>query len=199
MIYVCPEKDIECGIRPENWCTACTLRGADTKTATAADGLPEPLQRLIDSIDVVDGSACWDYMAMYAVRDGLQAAQAEIARPRELVRGLPGGEHALDQHDKYIATNDELVRQPYRPPLAQLQRLLNRRWIACTELLPPADEGMKVLAYTRHHDYGGAQFHHMKAMDFYELDPDGDGEPGTDLARNVTHWMPEPWPPGDEA
>ena len=89
--------------------------------------------------------------------------------------------------------------QPYIPPLAQLQRLLERRWIPCSERCPPYDEGLKVLAYTQHHDYSGVRFHHMNATDFYEYDPDGNGEPGTELARTVTHWMPEPWPPADEA
>ncbi|MGI4891851.1 MAG: hypothetical protein ACRYGJ_22515, partial [Janthinobacterium lividum] len=43
--------------------------------------------------------------------------------------------------------------------------------------------------------YGGQRFHTLKATDFYELDPDRNGEPGTEPARNVTHLMPEPWPP----
>ena len=73
-----------------------------------------------------------------------------------------------------------------------------RRWIPVTEKCPDYDEADEVLAFTRDHNYGGVQFHQMKALDFYEYDPDGDGEPGTDLARTVTHWMPLPWPPADE-
>lgn len=26
-VHVCPEKDIVCGTRPENWCAACPLKG----------------------------------------------------------------------------------------------------------------------------------------------------------------------------
>lgn len=37
------------------------------------------LQALIDSISVFDGAACWDFAAMYAVRDALVAAQAAPA------------------------------------------------------------------------------------------------------------------------
>lgn len=69
------------------------------------------------------------------------------------------------------------------------------RWIPVTERRPQWDDSLTILAFTEGHDYGGQRFHTMKATDFYELDPDGDGEPGTELARNVTHWMPEPWPP----
>jgi hypothetical protein len=36
----------------------------------------ELLQRLIDSIDIVNGMACWDYAIMYDVRDALNAAPA---------------------------------------------------------------------------------------------------------------------------
>lgn len=38
------------------------------------------LQALIDSISVFEGAACWDFAAMYAVRDAL-AAQAAPAQP----------------------------------------------------------------------------------------------------------------------
>ncbi|MGC8213264.1 DUF551 domain-containing protein [Ralstonia pseudosolanacearum] len=69
------------------------------------------------------------------------------------------------------------------------------RWIPVTERLPQWDDSLMILAFTEGHDYGGQRFHCLRATDFYELDPDGDGEPGTDLARNVTHWMSEPWPP----
>ncbi|HEY0819569.1 MAG TPA: hypothetical protein VGD46_12370 [Rhizobacter sp.] len=70
------------------------------------------------------------------------------------------------------------------------------RWIpVATEGIPAYDDVAKVLAFTQYHDYAGQQFHHMKASDFYEVDPDGDGEPGTDLARTVTHYMVDPWPP----
>lgn len=67
------------------------------------------------------------------------------------------------------------------------------RMIPVTERLPVYDETAKVIGFTKDHDYGGVRFHHMKVADFYEYNPD-DGEPGNELARNVTHWMYEPWP-----
>lgn len=39
------------------------------------------LQALIDSISVFDGAACWDFAAMYAVRDALSAQAAPAAQP----------------------------------------------------------------------------------------------------------------------
>jgi hypothetical protein len=67
------------------------------------------------------------------------------------------------------------------------------RMIPVTARLPVFDETAKVIGFTRDHDYEGVRFHHMKVAEFYEYNPD-DGEPGSELARNVTHWMSEPWP-----
>ncbi|ENZ78027.1 MULTISPECIES: DUF551 domain-containing protein [Ralstonia] len=72
------------------------------------------------------------------------------------------------------------------------------RMIPVTERLPIYDETAKVIGFTKDHDYGGVQFHHMKVAEFYEYNPD-DGEPGSDLARKVTHWMSEPWPMASDA
>lgn len=68
------------------------------------------------------------------------------------------------------------------------------RMTPVTERLPAYDETAKVIGFTRDHDYGGVQYHHMRVTDFYEYAPDGDGDPGTELARTVTHWMSEPRP-----
>jgi hypothetical protein len=70
--------------------------------------------------------------------------------------------------------------------------------IPVTDRFPAYDEKAKVIGFTQDHDYGGVRFHHMKVSDFYECNPD-DGEPGTGLARNVTHWMYEPWPVASDA
>ncbi|MGR2664445.1 hypothetical protein ACUXVY_22890, partial [Chromobacterium haemolyticum] len=39
------------------------------------------LQKLIDSIELVDGIACWDYEFMYDVRDALNAATSTKSSP----------------------------------------------------------------------------------------------------------------------
>lgn len=79
----------------------------------------------------------------------------------------------------------------------ELRRLLERRWIPCTEGMPPWDESLRVLGFTAHDDFGGVQFHELKATDFYEVDDEG--EMGTEVTRAVTHWMPTPCPTADEA
>jgi len=83
-------------------------------------------------------------------------------------------------------------------PAHVVERSPEFRMIPVTDRFPAYDEKAKVIGFTQDHDYGGVRFHHMKVSDFYECNPD-DGEPGTGLARNVTHWMYEPWPVASDA
>ena len=83
-------------------------------------------------------------------------------------------------------------------PAHAVERSPDFRMVPVTERFPTYDETAKVIGFTRDHDYGGIRFHHMKVSDFYECNPD-DGEPGSELARNVTHWMSEPWPQESDA
>ena len=68
---------------------------------------PAVLQRLIDSICVFKGQACWDYMAMYDVRDALYAAQpvdpAEVMRLADEYARCVGTESA----QKFEGHSDE--------------------------------------------------------------------------------------------
>lgn len=63
-------------------------------------------------------------------------------------------------------------------------------WIAVTDRLPEwtEDRHAFVLVYSDSHDWQGTQFAVMRQSDFWDIDPEGDGEPGTDDARVVTHW-----------
>lgn len=52
IVYVCPERDIACGHRPNNWCATCPLRGA---TVSVSDDM---VQRLVVSLEgEMDGLA----------------------------------------------------------------------------------------------------------------------------------------------
>ncbi|BBH11755.1 hypothetical protein [Chromobacterium haemolyticum] len=61
----------------EGWQARAAIAVAEAaqpmKTRKPNTGHPA-LQKLIDSIDLVDGIACWDYEFMYDVRDALNAA-----------------------------------------------------------------------------------------------------------------------------
>lgn len=49
------------------------------KEMTDRAELPPLLKRLVESIDVVDGVACWDYSLMYELRDHMHDAEAALA------------------------------------------------------------------------------------------------------------------------
>jgi hypothetical protein len=78
--------------------------------ATSTDTGHPLLQRLIDSLEVVDGSACWDYAAMYEVRDALNGASPERRSCGESeaapAAAAPSSEPTT--HDLIVALRDKL-------------------------------------------------------------------------------------------
>ncbi len=69
---------------------------------------------------------------------------------------------------------------------------LKAGWISVNSRIPQhqdGEDGMRVLVLTADHDFGGVQVHDIPASDFYAYDPD-DNEPGTEVTKVATHWMP---------
>lgn len=90
--------------------TESTKPSAESVKRLADDNTPDAghplLQRLVNSIEIVDGIACWDYFAMYEVRDALaQAEPAAAGEPTDEqimeVAELWGLHHAPDTAKHY--------------------------------------------------------------------------------------------------
>lgn len=70
-------------------------------------------------------------------------------------------------------------------------------WIPVSDRLPAYTEDRRahVLVYSESTEWLDSQFAVMRQAEFYAMDPDGDGDPGSDDARAVSHWK-ELTPPG---
>ena len=123
----------------------------------------------------------WEYPKQEVALQSPQAAgycqqkgEQIKAQPDAIIDGMPAYEAPLSKSQR--------IAQPEQEPVA---------WTPVTTRLPQYDDSRRVLCYCAEHDYGGTRFITLKASDFWEYDPDGDGEPGTPDSRTVTHWMLE--------
>lgn len=79
-------------------------------------------------------------------------------------------------------------------PLPAPQEPAALHWISVYDRIPQyqaGEDGERVLVLTNDHDFAGVKVHDVPVSDFYAHDPDDD-EPGTEVTKLATHWMPLP-------
>lgn len=135
MIYVCPDRDIECGQRPANWCEKCPQRRASSSAAVPVGELP-PLpapwrERLYEAQPEARG-----YLAHVQHEIGAAYKDAEIAE----WRARAAVESNRAQQGEPVAWMCPAAVEPEFTADALLAGYWARKGRTVTPLYPPAED-----------------------------------------------------------